>query len=96
MRNIALLTALLVVLGAVPVLAQNVAPPPGPMPVPGSTLSGGAPLTPAPPGQSSLPAPGGTLPGGGTLTAAPPGQSSLPAPGGTLPGATAELTPVTK
>ena len=64
MRNIALLTALLVVLGAVPVLAQSVPITPSPMlPAPGGTLPGGAPLTPAPPGQSSLPAPGGTLPG---------------------------------
>jgi hypothetical protein len=70
MRKIALLTAvLLVVLGAVPVLANAISPAPAPYPLPGGNLPGASgKLTPAALGQP-YPLPGGNLPGAaGTLT----------------------------
>ena len=93
MRKIALLTALLlVVLGAVPVLANAISPAPAPYPLPGGNLPGASgKLTPAAPGQP-YPLPGGNLPGAsGKLTPAAPGQP-YPLPGGNLPGAAGTLT----
>jgi hypothetical protein len=70
MRKIALLTALLlIVLGAIPVLAIGISPAPAPYPLPGGNLPGAAgQTTPAAPSQP-YPLPGGNLPGAaGTLT----------------------------
>ncbi len=62
MKNIVLLTALLVVLGAVPVLAQDVRPAPPPMPAPGTIMPVGTSMTPAPPGEA-MGAPGSNFTG---------------------------------